>query len=160
MWARSALRLTNARQRPPKIARTRLKVLYPRKLTSPVAKTWKNNGIRWNNRAQTHGIEGARVGFALLRCVGSEEAPHRLVADDDKADIWIDLAREPAHLRPRLRSLGRHWHGEHTGVTTAWVKADIRRCPRCVRFTADSGHHQLSGHNQRSFDSARPPPAW
>ena len=97
MWARSALRLTNARQRPPKIARTRLKVLYPRKLTSPVAKTWKNNGIRWNNRAQTHGIEGARVGFALLRCVGSEEAPHRLVADDDKADIWIDLAREPAH---------------------------------------------------------------
>ena len=128
MWARSALRLTNARQRPPKIARTRLKVLYPRKLTSPVAKTWKNNGIRWNNRAQTHGIEGARVGFALLRCVGSEEAPHRLVADDDKADIWIDRQESP----PTASTIA------EPGPPLAW--------------RAHWGHHRLgqSGHSAMS----------
>ena len=62
---------------------------------------------------QTHGVEGTRVGFAFLRCVGSEEAPHRLVTDNDEADTRVDLAREPTHLRPRLRSLGRRWHGKH-----------------------------------------------
>src|SRR5215468_7888977 len=37
---------------------------------------------------QTHGVEGTRVGFAFLRCVGSEEAPHRLGTDYDEADTW------------------------------------------------------------------------
>src|SRR5258705_12039645 len=59
-----------------------------------------------NADIDTYGIKRALIELYGEWRVLNETALHGLMAEDDEADAWVELARQPSYLRPRLGRLG------------------------------------------------------
>src|SRR5712671_3933375 len=59
-----------------------------------------------NPDIDAYGIERAFIELYREWRVLNETALHGLMAEDDKADAWVELARQHSYLRPRLGRLG------------------------------------------------------
>src|SRR6478609_1427838 len=59
-----------------------------------------------NSDIDTYGIKRALIELYREWRVLNEAALHGLMAEDDKANAWVQLACQHSHLRPRLGRLG------------------------------------------------------